>query len=109
MRHMRLMLALVGVGVLMVGGCSDEGGGSSGVVACEEFWAEGVTTTKAMFDEACDRDGQLVYQGSATVACADGRELRWNDEGWGFMGEPWNHHEGVERVAPESVWESCDG
>lgn len=79
------------------------------LVSCDVFWAEGTETVKAMFDEGClEADGQVAYSGAAGSTCEDGRELRWNDRGWGFLGEPWHHHTGDERVPPEEAREVCD-
>jgi hypothetical protein len=48
----------------------------------------------------CDRgDGVAYLPGSATEPCDDGRILFWNDEGWGYLDEPFHRHEsGAERV-----------
>ena len=59
---------------------------------CGEVYADGVTTGEATDNVECTRDGEVFVPGTATSQCADGRVLMWNDEGWGFVGEPWSRH-----------------
>jgi hypothetical protein len=110
--------------VLTLAGCGggDEGGASTpesdlatetatDPEPCEKVYADGVVFDSA--DELaatyCDRgDGGAYLPGSATEQCDDGRTLFWNDEGWGYLGEPFHRHEpGVEKVAPEVERTAC--
>jgi hypothetical protein len=63
------------------------------------MFAEGVTTTKAMADEGCTEGGEVKYRGAQVTDC-DGRELRSNDLGYGFTGEPWHRFKAGESEPP---------
>lgn len=80
---------------------------------CAEQFAEGVSTDAALreLDQGCvDEDGDLAFFGSADLDCLDGRELNWNDEGWGYRGDVWHRHvPGAELVAPEVERRLCTG
>lgn len=110
---------MVGVGVVLVGGCSDGGGSGSPALdaiaaererqaaapLCAEVYAEGEVTTAEHVESGCMDGGSLHVGGVSVELCVDGRTLVWSDWGWGFVGEPWT------RVAdsgpPEDVLEVC--
>lgn len=71
---------------------------------CSEWLERAVTL--AELEHGCV-DGTTWY-GSAPRECRDGRQLYWNDLGWGYAGEPMvAHAAGAERVAPLSAREAC--
>jgi hypothetical protein len=80
---------------------------------CEEVYADDVVFESAEQLSAtyCDRDDGAAYlPGSATQPCPDGRVLYWNDEGWGYLGEPFHRHApGAEKVAPDAERTACIG
>ena len=76
---------------------------------CEDFYEDGATTTDEMDGTMCKRaDGELFVPGTARRTCTDGREVMWNDEGWGFLGEPWHRHaDDTSRVPPANTMADC--
>ena len=111
------MRKLMVLAVVVLSACSSGSGGSgatsttgaAGARPCRVVWADGVTTPAE--STVCDRgSGDLLVSSLASTDCADGRVLVWNDEGWGYVGEPWHRHgAGAERVAPESERTACAG
>jgi hypothetical protein len=116
-----------GVAALTFGGCGGDDDNSATTTTafnlasetstvpelCEEVYADGVVfdSVDELSATYCDRgDGVAYLPGSATEPCDDGRILCWNDEGWGYLGEPFHRHEpGAEQVAPEAERTSCTG
>ena len=111
------MKKLMVLAVVVLSACSSGSGGGgatsttgqAGARPCREVWADGVTTPAEA--TLCDRgSGRLVMSSLASTGCADGGVLVWNDEGWGYVGEPWHRHEaGAELVAPVSERTACAG
>lgn len=87
--------------VLLLTSC---GGGEEALPSCTELFS-GVV--EAGEDGPCDDQGESMVVGMATIDCADGRTLAWNDYGWGYLGEEWSAHEGGELVAPDDVRTDC--
>lgn len=115
------MVRRLGIVVLLatfvLSGCGggsdgDDGGGDAAgsVQACAKVYADGVVfKSKDELEAAfCDRDGENYLPGSAFEECGDGRTLFWNDEGWGYLGEPFHRHApGAEQVAPQADRDAC--
>lgn len=80
----------------------------TGPEPCTEVFADGATTSKELTDTSClDEDGDETLMGTATLDCEDGRTLRYNNEGWGYDGEPWHRHAAGEETAPEAEQSTC--
>lgn len=76
---------------------------------CDDFYRDGATTTDEMDGTLCKRaDGELFVPGTARRTCTDGREVMWNDEGWGFLGESWQRHsDQTSKSPPQDVLDEC--
>lgn len=77
---------------------------------CDELYADGKVfgTEDELIKGYCDRDGDPFLPASVTHDCPDGRTLSWNDEGWGYLGEPFHRHEaGADQVAPVDERNAC--
>lgn len=117
---MRSMMLAAGLTMALVGcaGSSSEGASADvgptttaiNPAACSDLFAEGTITDPAMWALPCaDADGALVLDAASTTDCAAGPQLAWNDEGWGYIGQPWHRHQsGGEKVAPASERELCE-
>jgi hypothetical protein len=57
---------------------------------CEEIYAEGVVIDNESFGLACVKGEDLISPRPVRLECSDGRELLFNDLGWGYYGEPIN-------------------
>jgi hypothetical protein len=57
---------------------------------CEEIYAEGVVIDNESFGLACVKGEDLISPRPVRIECSDGRELLFNDLGWGYYGEPIN-------------------
>jgi len=68
------------------GGCVDEDGNNTTVeTSCSELI--GQPTTAELLEAPCTLpDGSVFYGGSST--CSNGITILWNDNGWGYAGEP---------------------
>lgn len=109
---MRKVLAVLGVLVVAACGGGDDSGGSGDVALCEEAFAEGapVDGARAASDEGCDEgDGSIRLLGMAILACDDGRELIYNDEGWAYSDGEWHRHdrEDGQLVPPDDEMAAC--
>ena len=98
--------------VFLVGGCggSDTGSGleAPGLKRCSEVYAEGVVfKTEVDLRVMCDHNGEDVLP-ATTTTCTDGRTLYWNDEGWGYLEEPFHRYApGAKRVPPAAEQDAC--
>jgi hypothetical protein len=107
-----VILAVVAV-VVAACGDDDDAASPSDVQPCTETFADGVVFDAV--DEVsavlCDPgDGTIQAYGVASNICADGRTLYWNDEGWGYVGEPFHRHAaGAEKTAPQAEQTACTG
>lgn len=124
MKRITVGLALV---ALLLAGCSSDGSeGASPTTGagattteaapdpneadpCVDIYAEGATTSEDMWAAPCSDDaGELHLAAASVTECTDGRSLAYNDEGWGYLGEPWhNHADGAEQVAPQAERDAC--
>ena len=103
--------------VLLVGACGDgeedEGGTEDAIPSCADVYAEGASVDEAAeVDDTTgclNEDGGVRIFGFATLDCADGRQLRWNDEGWGYAGSTWHRHERADGqlVPPDAEMDAC--
>lgn len=53
---------------------------------------------------------EVVEQlGSAFYDCADGRQLHWNDDGWGYADDVWQGHarEDGQLIPPQADIDNC--
>jgi len=113
---MRFVRAL-GVAVALLGACGgddsvDRVAAPDELPPCLSLYAEGrVFLTKDDLENAyCDADGEPYLAASATQDCLDGETLYWNDEGWGYLGQPFHRHDpGAPHVAPETERNACTG
>lgn len=82
----------------------------AGPAPCSEFFAPGQPTTGAMEDGTCQGDdGAIVTPATEVLPCDDGRQLIWNEFGWGYLEAPWTAHaEGAGPEAPEPDRVACD-
>jgi hypothetical protein len=80
-------------------------------IACVElFDGQTFETTDDLSTICLDPAGSPTLNAAATVNCADGQVLRWNDVAWGYLGEPAIlPGEGAELVAPQSHRDRCEG
>jgi hypothetical protein len=83
--------------VAAASGCSGEAASSTpsssvaphDIPACTEVYTQGLDVTRAEFGVACLTDsGRLESPRPIRIECEDGRQLLWNQFGWGFLGEP---------------------
>jgi len=67
---------------------------------------DGKILTDAASKSGCRVDRTLYPFGGPT--CSDGRQLVWNDVGWGYVGGVYTKHiAGAEKVAPASERTAC--
>lgn len=92
MRRLGLIAA-----VLLLASCSgggdnrDDGAEAPGDAACEDVYATGESTDELVEREDLCLDGdEPTLVASASYDCEDGRELHWNDYGWGYAGDEWH-------------------
>jgi hypothetical protein len=82
--------------VVLAAGCSS---GSASPVAsssvppedippCSDIYKAGATVDDASFGLACVKDEVLLSPRPVSLECTDGRQLRFNDLAWGYVGEP---------------------
>jgi hypothetical protein len=85
----------------------DSGSDNNGLgPSCSDWLSRDVKADEV--EGGCVTEGNHLNT-SATYECPDGRTLYWNDEGWGYVGEPMHAHEaGAEKVAPEADREACN-
>jgi hypothetical protein len=115
----RGLLGLLAVTAVLVAACGGEepdpapdfSGAPDAYPTCEQWRARKVTAEEVV--NGCsvlvgDDPVRFEQKGTAVEDCADGRTLYWNDEGWGFVGEPMkDHRPGGEQVAPEADRSAC--
>jgi hypothetical protein len=56
--------------------------------ACETIYKQGATIEDSKFALACVKNDQVVSPVPVSLECSDGKELRYNDLAWGYVGEP---------------------
>jgi hypothetical protein len=69
----------------------------------------GHTTAEVLAAGSCAGAEDIVLLGFANLACADGRVLHWNDEGWGYADGNWQAHTSPDLVPPEPDYSTCSG
>jgi hypothetical protein len=81
-----------------------------GPARCDEFFAPGQPTIGAMESATCDPgDGVAIIPPTVVLPCDDGRQLIWNEYGWGYLDQPWTAHaDGAGPEAPEADRVACD-
>lgn len=90
--------------VLLLMACSDDDDPSGD--ACEDVYAEGRPTEDVLDDYessggTCANGDRLLAPLLGTEDCADGREVHYNDLGYGIDGDTWHEYEpGAELVPP---------
>jgi len=89
------IVAILAVGLaLSVAGC---GSGSASPIAsssvppndlpaCSSIYKAGAKVVDATFGLACVKNEQVVSPRPVKLECSDGRQLRYNDLAWGFVG-----------------------
>ena len=89
------IVATLAVGLaLSVAGC---GSGSASPIAsssvppndlpaCSTIYKAGAKVADATFGLACVKNQQVVSPRPVKLECSDGRQLRYNDLAWGFVG-----------------------
>jgi hypothetical protein len=89
---------------------SDVESGEDAISCVESFDGQTFETTDDLSTICLDEAGNPTMNVAATINCADGRVLWWNDVAWGYLGEPATlHAEGAELVAPQSDRDACEG
>jgi hypothetical protein len=57
------------------------------IPACDEVYQAGTVIEDATFGVACVRDDVLLSPVAVRLECTDGRQFRYNDLAWGYIGE----------------------
>ena len=71
---------------------------------CSEWLSRTVTSDEV--EDGCTNEETLF--GTGVHNCKDGRQLYWNDIGWGYVGQPMTAHSaGAEKVAPAGERTGC--
>jgi hypothetical protein len=85
------------------------GEGAIGSRACEDVFADGRPTDEISdFESTCvDAAGGSSYVVSIVYDCDDGRQLTFNDYGWGYSGEAW-HSPYDEKIFASQLYEWCN-
>jgi hypothetical protein len=122
---MKRTCALIALALAAACGSGDEGGeaGDSGAdidlgevnerledaPACDDL--AGRPTAELLELSVCDDGDGGVILGSTSHHCVDGRELHWNDYGWGYSDGPWQAHARPDgqAIPPDAETTACTG
>jgi len=104
-----------GGGLPSVGGeqsDSDSGGGGdpgdgNGLPSCDELYAVGTPVAEILDAGGCN-DGESIRSIDLAIDdCLDGRQLVWNDTGWGYSDGSWTAHAAGASDAPAAEQAAC--
>lgn len=88
---------------------SDGGAPANSIFPCDDLYADGTPLSEIMAAGGCTDGDAILSIDISTDTCLDGRELHWNDRGWGFSDGTWTSHAAGDAEPPADARSSCLG